>query len=168
MMLTTPRLHLRPTPTDEASMREIVGWLSNAETIRYSEQRWQHHTISTQLEYIRSLAEQDVYLAIYCAQIMIGTISAHIDPYNQIANVGILIGDASTWGKGFGNEAWKAFCDSLLKESGYRKVEAGCMACNVAMMSICSHYGMMEEGRQDDHFLCRGVAVDLVHWGKFK
>lgn len=165
----TRRLTFGPVRNTEHDLREIIGWLNNPEVVKYSEQRHQHHTLETQLAYIQSISPGDLYLAIYQDGIMIGTALAAIDLDNMVANVGIMIGCASKWRQGLGYEAWEGVCDHLLKDfTLIRKVEAGCMACNAGMMGICSHYGMMEEGRQDDHFSVNGSYTDLVHWGKFK
>src|SRR5258708_6593275 len=151
--LNTKRLTIGFIQTyDDAILKEIIGWLNNPTTMRYSEQRHQCHTVTSQEEYIQTLNLEDMYLAIYQEGIMIGTMTVTVDRRNMIADVGILLGDTSKWGNGYGYEAWEAVCNRLLEV--YRKIEAGCMACNLAMMGICSHYGMMEEGRLEDHFLC--------------
>jgi [ribosomal protein S5]-alanine N-acetyltransferase len=166
---TTRRLTFGPVLNTEADIREIIGWLNNPDVVRFSEQRHKHHTIETQLAYIQALNPGDLYLAIYENGIMIGTTLATIDLHNMVANVGIMIGYTNRWRSGLGYEAWVGVCDHLLKDFHLiRKVEAGCMACNTGMMGICAHYGMMEEGRQDDHFSVNGSYIDLVHWGKFK
>lgn len=165
--ITTPRLLLRSAIMFEWEIKEMIGWLNNPLVVKYSEQRHKTHTMQSQMDYITSFKGDDVLLSIIHERTMIGTISARIDWPNQVANVGIMIGDHSKWRMGFGFEAWKGLCDKLL-EGNVRKIEAGCMSCNRSMMSICSRYGMMEEGRQEDHFLCRDVPCDLVHWGKFK
>jgi [ribosomal protein S5]-alanine N-acetyltransferase len=165
----TRRLTFGPVLSTEAELREIIGWLNNPDVVRFSEQRHKHHTIETQLAYIQALNPGDLYLAIYENGIMIGTTLATIDLHNMVANVGIMIGYTSKWRHGLGYEAWAGVCDHLLKDFyRIRKVEAGCMACNTGMMGICAHYGMMEEGRQDDHFSVNGSYTDLVYWGKFK
>lgn len=167
MEVITPRLLLRPTTLFEWEIREMIGWLNNPLVVRFSEQRHKTHTIQSQMNYIMSFVENDVLFSIIHERVIIGTISFRIDGPNQVANVGIMIGDHSKWGMGFGFEAWKGLCDKLL-EGGVRKIEAGCMACNRSMMSICSRYGMSEESRQDDHFIWRDCLIDLVHWSKFK
>jgi RimJ/RimL family protein N-acetyltransferase len=90
-----------------------------------------------------------------------------MDEPNGIANVGILIGAKEYQGKGYGFEAWKRICDYLFIVWDIRKIEAGCMAANHAMINICQKYGMVEEGRQSDHFILDGKTTDLIHWGKF-
>jgi RimJ/RimL family protein N-acetyltransferase len=148
-------------------LAEIVEWLRNPEVVRYSEQRHRGHSMVTQRAYINSLADLDSYLGIWNENTLIGTLSVQMDEPNKVANVGLMIGEASKWGQGYGLEAWTAVCDRLFA-TGVRKVEAGCMACNLGMMGICTQYGMTEEGRQADHFNVNGSYIDLVHWGKFK
>ena len=151
----------------DAALREMVGWLNDITTMAHSEQRHMRHTVESQLIYIEMFQGDNILYGVYSNDNLIGTVSTYVDKPNNIVNVGILIGDRGHWRQGFGFEAWKAVCDNQFKYKNRRKVEAGCAADNRAMMSICSHYGMTEEGRQDNHFLCAGIPVDLVHWGKF-
>lgn len=167
MEIRTPRLWMQSAAPEEPVLREMVGWLNDPITVRYSEQRHHQHTIASQRRYIEMFEGGNYLLSIYCEDNLIGTAAIFADDYNNTADIGIMIGDHSKWGKGLGNEAWAAVCNKAFA-NGVRKVEAGCMACNVSMMCVCSHYGMMEEGRQEDHFLINGEPTDLVHWGKFK
>jgi [ribosomal protein S5]-alanine N-acetyltransferase len=163
---TTARLVINPLSGREEEIREIVGWLNNPVVTQFSEQRHYHHTIKTQQDYMfNTFIGADQYLGLYLNGRLIGTMAIHTDFPNKVSNVGLMIGDTACWGQGLGYEAWQAVCDRLF-ENNVRKIEAGCMACNHSMMSICSHYGMMEEGRQEDHFLHHDIPVDLVHWGK--
>lgn len=170
-LIHTKRLSIKSIGTIDATdpvLREIVGWLNNPLVVRFSEQRHRKHTIKSQSIYMSLFNNMDYYLGIYLDEdILIGTATVLQDAPNRTANIGIMIGDHSIWGFGYGYEAWLAICDRILG-GVTRKVEAGCMACNTSMMSICSRYGMMEEGRQEDHFLYHDVPMDLVHWGKIK
>lgn len=167
-VLCTARLDIGPAPEDDSDIRNIVGWLNDPATMRYSEQRHRRHTIASQRHYIDSLGEDDNYLTIYHQRRLIGTMTVFIDIHNNIADVGILIGDKASWGNGFGFEAWKAVCDKTFKDWGVRKMEAGCVEDNLPMMGICARYGMSLEGRRYGHFLYQGLPADLVYWGKFK
>lgn len=156
---------------DEGIARTMVGWLNDPEITKYSEQRHTKHTVRSQMSYIRSFNQRKGSMtgSLYGIWRMdgvciIGSITAHLDPHNNVVNVGIMLGDKENMGKGYGFEAWQAFCDRI----GARKIEAGCMAINRPMMSICSKYGMMEEGRQEDHFIVGDTTCDLVHWGRLK
>lgn len=159
-------IYLSPVGDDEANLREIVGWLNDPCVVKFSEQRHKSHNIKTQKEYLKSFKTEDIYWGIWTGSKLIGTITAHIDLDNGVANVGIMVGDKSFWRKGVGYVAWKRTCDHLMRTS-IRKIEAGCMSLNGGMVAICQKYGMVEEGRQSDHFIFEGGTADLIHWGKF-
>ena len=153
-------------PVENKYVPEIVGWLNDPSVVKFSEQRFLKHTTETQRDYMEQMLGH-VYLGVFLDVAIIGTISAYIDRYNLVANMGILIGDKACWGKGYGFKAWSWLTQLLFADSKLRKVEAGCMASNVGMMAICQKAGMVEEGRQEGHFMCSKGVTDLVHWGKF-
>ena len=161
----TERLKLlRPDLTPERTIKTMVGWLNDPEVVRYSEQRHKIHTEESQQEYIQD--GPDVFREIYTNTSFIGTITAQIDRPNSVADVGILIGDKSAWGKGYGTEAWIAFCDHLFLHQ-IRKIEAGAMSTNVGMIKIFTKSGMTFEGFRDNHFICGDEVAHMVLWGKF-
>jgi RimJ/RimL family protein N-acetyltransferase len=98
----------------------------------------------------------------------IGNISAYVDKFNQVADVGILIGEKACWGKGSGSEAWKAVLDFLIFELKLRKVTAGTMSLNQGMINIALKCGMKEEGRRKSQFLYNGSEADLVMFALFR
>ena len=164
-MIVTKRLTLKP-PSDE-SIPKVVGWLNDKDIMRYSEQRHKLHTADLQRVYLLVMAAPPhKYMEIHYGNALIGTISAHVDEYNSVANVGILIGEKKVWGKGFGTEAWKAFCDHLLK-SGIRKIECGCMGINFGMIHIFRKTGMHHEGSKSGHFLYGDELVNETMWARF-
>jgi len=163
----TPRLNIRQIAGWPQEAATIVGWLNDPDVVRFSEQRHYVHNLQTQLLYMKGFVAPNIYLGIYTPhELLIGTMTIYHDTPNKTANVGIMIGEKTAWGKGFGIEAWTAICNDLF-EDGVRKVEAGCMGINYRMMAICQHYGMVEEGRQLDHYQVMNGTADLVHWGKF-
>jgi ribosomal-protein-alanine N-acetyltransferase len=162
--ILTKRLKLlRPDLTPETTIKTMVGWLNDPEVVRYSEQRHRDHDEESQRLYI---LEVDVFREIYTSTSFIGTITAQIDRPNSVADVGILIGDKSAWGKGYGTEAWTAFCNQLFT-AGIRKIEAGAMSTNVGMIKIFTKSGMTFEGFRDNHFICGDEVAHMVLWGKF-
>ncbi len=134
-----------PFTQDEIDL--IVSWLNNQDLMKYSEQRFLKHTQASQLRYINSIKEPDQYKKILVEGHCVGSVSAYIDQINSIANVGILIG-APYIGKGYGALAWGSFCGNL----NTRKIEAGCMAKNVAMIRIFEKNSMRLEGTRRYHF----------------
>lgn len=163
-IITGSRLSLRKFKFNPENLKTMVGWLNDPEIMRYSEQRHKHHTEESQQHYIQD--GPDLFREIYAGDRLIGTISAYIDEPNSVADVGILIGDKSIWGQGYGAEAWIAFCNHLFLHN-IRKIEAGTMNTNARMIGIFRKSGMQFEGFRDGHFLCDGEPVHMVLWGKF-
>jgi RimJ/RimL family protein N-acetyltransferase len=163
-MIVTNHLTLE-LPSDK-SLPQIVGWLNDPETMRYSEQRHRKHHVDFQKLHVQMMHEPNKYMEIHYGNALIGTISAHVDEYNSVANVGILIGERKVWGKGYGTEAWKAFCDHLLG-NGIRKIEAGCMGINFGMLHVFRKTGMHEEGRRSGRFVVGNDLVDEIQYARF-
>lgn len=154
-----------PAPKDE-HLSNIVEWLNNSVLMSYSEQRHLKHSIDTQRYYVSNiLARFGFYYLVYCNNTIVGSVSAHVDHKNGIADAGVLIGSEYT-GKGHGCEAWRIFCEQLAKE-GIRKIEGGCMAQNKAMLRIFEKNGMRLEGTRRYHFQTgKDQYDDMVLYGK--
>jgi RimJ/RimL family protein N-acetyltransferase len=168
--IATARLALRPLR--KGGPRQ-VAWLRNPVVVRYSEQRHLDHTLSTQLRYINSFGGKSHLWAIFHVETgeHIGNLSARHDEPNNVSEVGILIGEAKFWRKGLANEAWKAVCDWLLDRDGggVRKLEAGCMRANVAMVKIITGSGFTQEGELLNHFMLEdGGPVSALLYGRMR
>ena len=100
----------------------------------------------------------------------IGTITAYVNPYHRIADMGILMGDKHAWNKGYGAEAWKCVMDWLWKLDAplIRKIECGTMQDNRGMRKIASKCGMDCEAVRPGHFLLEGHPQALAMYGKFR
>lgn len=140
---------------------QLVTWLNDRRLMRYSEQRHVIHTREGQLAYIRS---RECLWAIRYRDggELIGTMTAYIDHANRVADLGILVG---VQGHGYGSAAWIRAM-AILKKSGLRKVEAGCMSHNDGMMRICEKAEMQIEGWRTSHFVTAEGTSHMVLWGK--
>ena len=169
--LTTARLRLLPFADWHLTPR-YVAWLNDPEVVRYSEQRHRTHTLASCREYWQAFHGTPHYFwAIEAPDTVpghIGNLNAYIDPVHAVADLGILLGERQVWGRGYGAEAWTAVCDYLLREAGLRKVTAGTLAVNTAMLGIMRRAGMVEDGRRRRQYLLDGCAVDVVHAALFR
>ena len=155
---------------------EHIDWLNDPEVVKYSEQRHKAHSESTQRVYLNSFnADEHIWL-IQClvsdedkTRFLkdIGTITAYVDVPNQVANMGIMIGDRSMWGKGCGREAWQAVMDWLFTQD-VRKVECATMSCNSAMRNLAFKCGMRVEGIRQHHFWFDGAPMDMVSYARMR
>ena len=147
--------------------QKYVGWLNDKETMKFSDQRFMHHTLLSCNNYWKSFEETpNKFWAITLKDIQnshIGNITTYADPIHEVTDVGILIGETSLWGKGYGIEAWQAMCDYLLIKRRVRKVTAGTLSVNKPMLQLMKKSGMIEDGRRKHHCLYQGKEVDLIH-----
>lgn len=166
--IVTKRLIIKPLISPSLTvLRTLVGWLNDPEIVRYSEQRHRVHNAATELGYIDSFQFPDQLKLVMLGDDPIGTITVFIDASNSIAEMGILIGAKDIWGMGYGAEAWAGTMDHLFV-SGVRKIEAGCMATNDAMLGIFMKTHMIREGMRERHFILDGKEIDMEQWARFK
>ena len=169
--IETPRLRIEPF-TPAFLTDRYVGWLNDPEVMEFSEQRHLRHTRDTCRAYMDSFAGTPHHFWAIVARDSraghVGNVTAYVDAYNRVADVGILIGETSLWGKGYATEAWRGVCDYLLRTVGVRKVTAGTMAVNVGMLRVMERTGMVDDGVRPRHFLWNGEEVTLVHRALFR
>jgi len=167
--IITERLNLLPYYAGNVT-DDHVKWLNDPEVVKYSEQRHKHHTIESVHIYVNDLwlNSGSFIWGIYVSAdgMLIGTITAHCDKNNGVANIGIMIGDKSQWGNGYGAEAWSAVCNWCFNHLKMRKIEAGCHFENRRMRRLAKLYGMELEGVIHDHFIVDGRPQHLFLYGK--
>lgn len=167
--ISTNRLSLRPLT--KATVRQ-VAWLIDPEVVKYSEQRHRMHNLKKQLRYVDSFCGKSHLWGIYLVATgdHIGNLSAIHDENNNVSDVGILIGEQKCWHLGMGGEAWRAACTWLLDQNcgNIRKLEAGCMRENEAMVKIIRSSGFTEEGERRNHFLLDGRPVGMMLFGRHR
>jgi len=149
-----------------------VGWLNDPEVVRFSELRHRRHTRQSCVRYLRSMREGGHYfwviVAIGPALHHVGNIAAYIDRPNRLAEVSILIGERAVWGHGLGSASWSLVVDWLLGAGGIRKVVAGTMTANKAMLRVMERSGMTLEARHSRHFLLDGEEMDVVSGARYR
>ena len=149
---------------------QYVGWLNDPEIVKYSEQRFKLHTMDSCRQYVRSFRRSpDYFWAISVKgedQGHIGNITASVMPEYSTADLGILMGEKKSWGKGYATEAWAAVCDHLFA-CGFRKITAGTLSVNMPMRRLFDRAGMVEDGRRTKQAVFDGVEVDIVYAALF-
>jgi RimJ/RimL family protein N-acetyltransferase len=149
--------------------QRYVDWLNDKEVVKYSEQRYNKHTLESCEKYF--LLQKDYgnfFLAIESEDnIHIGNIGVTVDNNNKLADISILIGEKSYWGKGYALRSWNLVVDQLLNKYNYRGITAGTMSCNKPMISLMKKSHMKIESILKNRFLLDGKEIDLVIASKF-
>ena len=170
MDIQTERLRLRRFNEEHLS-DEYVGWLNDGQLMRFSEQRHKTHTRETCRTYLESFVDTPhCFWAIEERKAdfrHIGNINAHVDENNGVADIGILIGHGPARGRGFGQEAWAGVVSYLFDKRKVRKVTAGMLTGNAAMVRLAEEAGMIPDGVRRRHYLVDGKEMDIIYMALF-
>lgn len=155
---------------DSCICTDYLSWLNDPEVVRFSNQRFRVHTAETARTFIRSFAgSPNLFLAIRLAEggRLIGTMTAYIAPPHRTADMGLMIGDRTQWGRGLGLEAWVSLMDHLFSTHGMRKITAGTLRCNAGMKLIMERSGMHLEAVRSRQEIVEGVEEDVLYFARF-
>jgi len=150
---------------------EYISWLNDPLVTKYSNQRFIHHTKESCISYLYSFAHgNNLFLNIISVKEgrSLGTMTIYYSPHHQTADIGIMIGDKTCWGSGVGWDAWNLLTNWLLKLPNVRKITAGTLRENQAMIHIIEKSGMQLEGARFGQELLNNQPVDVLYFGKFR
>jgi RimJ/RimL family protein N-acetyltransferase len=150
--------------------QQYIGWLNDKDVVKYSNQKFIKHTEESCITFFESFKNsQSLFLAIEdkLSKVMIGTLTIHCNPHHHAADVGVLLGNKEYWGKGYAKQAWCAIIDLLCNVIMIRKVTAGTLACNLAMIGLMKASQMKLDGKRSAQELVDGQPVDIVYYARF-
>lgn len=145
-LITDQIISLSPL-TDIDLTYELISWLNDIDIMRHSRQRFKTHTLETSRVYLKSFNDNEsLYVKIIevGSNQMIGTMTAFIDATVQTADLGILIGNRSEWGKGYGLRAWNLMINYVFNNYDVVTITGGCEINNTKMIAILKKAGMFE------------------------
>ena len=169
LLLHGSRVLLRPFSADDITPA-YLGWLHDAEVLRYSNQRFVEHSADSCRRYVdsfRGTANVLLSARLRDSDQAIGTLTAYRAPQHGTADIGILMGERSVWGRGFGVEAFGLLGNWLLAQPGLRKITAGTLACNEAMVRVALRNGMHQEAVRRAQEVVAGQPVDMLYFARF-
>ena len=149
---------------------EYVGWLNDKEVMQFSNQRFKNHTFITSLDYCNSFNGTDnIFLSIKKIdnEKMIGTMTLYYSSNHGVVDLGIMIGNKKMLGHGFGADAWCGLVKALSNKRIVRKITAGALRSNVAMIKLMNKSGMHLEATKRKHEICQGRPEDILYFAKF-
>ena len=166
LRLESERIYLRPVEISDAT-EEYVGWLNDPEVNRFLESRFVIHTLEGVRSYVKRVGkdQNNVFLAIirkedgkHIGNIKLGS----IDWYHKVGDIGILIGDKKSWGKGYATEAIRALESYAFGTLNLHKLTAGAYENNVGSIKAFLKLGFFEEGRRREQVFFQGDYLDTV------
>jgi RimJ/RimL family protein N-acetyltransferase len=168
-MIESKRLLLRPVELTDVNER-YRAWMNDPAVMQYTESRFQTHSLEQICDYVRSIQEDKSsrFFAIieqesgkHIGNIKIG----HIHPVHRHADVGIIIGDRASWGKGYATESLQLVAGYAGRELKLHKLTAGIYANNLGSLQAFLKAGFVLEGRFASHWFYDGKYVDGLQVG---
>lgn len=164
------RIYLRSVKVSDAT-EEYLHWLNSEEINQFLESRFLNFTINDIKEYIKKMADDEniIFLAIIRKDINkhIGNIKLGPIHWNhRLGDIGIMIGDKTSWGKGYASEAIGLLTNFAFNTLNLHKVTAGAYKNNIGSGKAFQNAGFYEEGVRKKHFSHKGRYIDVVLMAK--
>ena len=169
--IETKRLYLRGLD-DQDTEGPYFQWMNDGEVTRFLEARFFPQSRSALKSFIQSMSDGRNLLLGICLKSdnrHIGNIK--LGPINTIhrhADLGLLIGDKSEWGKGYACEAIKALTDYAFSHLNLIKVSAGIYSTNIGSIKTFEKAGFVHEGQLKNQFFSEGEWIDHCLVAKFR
>lgn len=158
------KIYLAPKRIEEAE--QFTEWLNDFSTTDYLGRSHQIITLEAEREYLEKHNKDEAKFSIIKAETdeMIGTISLEsIDHINQIATLGIFIGEKQARNQGYGTEAIHLILDYGFNYLNLKNIELHVMEFNKRAYGCYEKCGFKETGRRRKCKYINGKHYDLIY-----
>lgn len=154
-------------PVHRGLISHNLRWINDLVTSRFvrmgitsmeAEEQWYDHV---------SKSEDIAYFAVYDKETLqpIGGVDLHrIDRLNRTAELGIMIGEASHRGRGYGTEAVALMCDYGFNALGMNSVMLLVIDGNIGGQRAYERVGFRQIGRRREAVFFAGKYRDLIYY----
>ena len=166
MQLSGQSIFLRAL--DEVDVGEdYLGWMRDPQIVQFLESRDQVQTIESLRGFVRTMnaSHRDHLFGIFLKQsgehignIKIGSVR---EPHRS-ADLGLIVGRRSSWGKGYGTEAIALATRYAFEQLELNKLWAGMYSENLGSYHAFIKAGYREVGRFKRHVLFKGRYIDSI------
>ncbi|TAE30391.1 MAG: N-acetyltransferase [Candidatus Kapaibacterium sp.] len=164
MRLQGNHIYLRLlTPEDVGN--DYVSWMNDSEITQYLESRWSAYTLETVRAFVKAMCDspKDFLFGMFlnATNQHIGNIKiGNVNAIHRYGDVGLIIGDKASWGKGIASEAISLVTQYGFEELNLHKLIAGMYEQNVGSYKAFLKSGYQDAGRYKAHFFYQGRYVD--------
>lgn len=153
---------------EESDLSEqYLSWLNNAQHMRYSRQSLLNHDFNSARNYLDTFrGSANRFLSIKKDGLLIGTATIYVNNDYKTCSAGIMVGPDCA-GNGFGKIAWALLIGEVASSLGIRKVKAGTLRENIAMLRIFETSGMELEAVLKDEAIRDGKPTDIILYRHF-
>lgn len=145
---------------------DVVKWINRPEYLRPV-------SFAEVNRYVQSVwtSESDIFLAVVGKDDdqFVGTVRAsQINRVNQTADLGVMIGNRQYWGQGLATDALSLLSTFLFERLSIRRLTAGLLEPNVAVLRVFEKLGFQQEGVFREHDRFEDAFVDHIYLGCFR
>jgi RimJ/RimL family protein N-acetyltransferase len=161
-VLTGTTVTLRPP--DDTDAQRFVDWFADLEVTRYLLRRTGIGLLQEQ-GFLKKIGESttDVLWMLEAEGRPIGATGIHgIDWLHAHATTGIVIGDRSAWGRGYGSEAMRLRTEYAFRQLNLHKLSSSTFVENEPSRRALLKAGYTENGVEREHYFREGRWHD--HW----
>ncbi|SFC24025.1 GNAT family N-acetyltransferase [Pseudoalteromonas denitrificans] len=146
---------------------DYYNWLNDPQIKRNLETRYAPQSKSQIREFITS-KQGEPFFAICCTHTHkhIGNIKLNVlNVIHRRADISLLIGDKSYWGKGVATEAISLVTDFAFSQLNLNKIQAGAYHTNIGSIKAFEKCGYEQEGYLKEFTVCNNKPLHLVYLG---
>jgi [ribosomal protein S5]-alanine N-acetyltransferase len=171
IQISCDTLFLRPLSVEDAT-QGYLSWLSDPEVVRYLEIRFSIPDSTEELaRFIGNInsSQDTLLLGIFLRSDdrHIGNIKlGPINPNHSSADIGLIIGERSQWGKGYACSAINLISEYAFSVLRLAKLTAGCYSENRGSLSAFLRAGFVEEGRRIAQYRVDNKRQDGIFLGR--
>ncbi len=158
---------VRLRPIAEVDLPDYVGWLNDPEVTQFTQIEGPL-TLEDEREWFQRVTAPDSRTRNWAIDVdgrHIGNCALMPDESGEIAGFGIIIGDKSQWGKGYGTAALREVLRIGFQEMNLQRIHLTAFAGNTRGIRCYEKCGFRPEGVRRRHFLKRGKRCDVVCMG---
>lgn len=166
MNLNGEKIYLKLLNVDDVT-QNYINWLNDSEINEFLECRWKNHTFEEVKDYVKNISDSssDYMFGIFNKDTNehIGNIKiGDINQIHRYANIGLVIGNKKSWGKGYGAEAITLITRYAKNELNLNKLIAGIYENNIGSYKAFLKAGYNNAARYKKQRFYKGSYIDEI------
>lgn len=142
-----------------------LSWMQDADVNRYTEQRFNEHSIDSLMDYVRAMNEsnEDLLLGIFTGDLHVGNVKlGAINEFHKTAEIGFMLGAKDHWGRGISTLSVAATVKFGFDLLGLMKIYAGYYEQNIGSAKVLAKCGFEIEGVRKQQAQIGDQRTDVV------
>lgn len=158
-------IYLRPLQNRDLNNR-YLSWLNDPVVNQFLELRFQRWSLADLKDYVKEVKKRKEAMLAIClssSKIHVGNVKiGNINKVHKYADIGILIGDRSCWGKGYGSQSIMEATDYAFNKLNLNKLIAGIYENNIGSFKAFLKSGYRKVGVLKKHRIFNKQYVDEI------